>query len=809
MSITLSDNISLTAPKPTRTTEVVGINNSTHPGGAPSVYPVKESIPEYMRHLYMETIDGTGKKWVLRNPLDILSWSPVPFPNVEPTLDGVWAIKKVGDTYTWEDASSGGGGGSWGSITGTLSAQTDLQAELDNKANTDGNPMARFEVADAVGNSDAVSLQQFNNRVQTDVPVGAVFDNTQIDPQEGTGIAIDKTDPMAPIFTTALTIVEVTYAELKAHHLAGTLIPGQRYKIVDFKSQWEMDTKEYSGAAGNPYGFDTIIEPLIITAISKTELHTTAFSETYPRHIIEYAPDWDWVENLGSTQPTGEITFRQDLELKLSAGFDYVGFRATRFAVTAPEWVVGDTYARLKTCSVPDPAGDALYISMKAGNTGNDPTDSATDGVWWMLFRPAGADTTSLYRDYVAADWTNAGGYHTDNMAQTDTFGFQVDKTRFQNFPTFAFASDLTATAGKGTITADAIGEVPATDAMFCTEAIGFTYFDEVGLTLYTKTSAVDTDPCTGVTWDDVPMGYEVYYYSHIENKGNVMLAANNNGEYYGNYYIQLDHSVSGMTIVSNYIYQVIFQNMFGGTMKNYIFGAAWAIIIASSTRWFQNNYMEGFSFIDGLGTVDVSADMNKNIFIRKGAARDNLTSRLLNGTSYTGAGTLIYRGGWLHANKELSLYNCNILGELKYNTNVILTNSIVEAGASITNSSIIAHGYASNQTSGYNTGNTITGKISNSIIQDMDKCELGGDLVGVVGEHWFEVKIPVDKNFTDVKFHIPVWIGKNVWSGTPSDISYVTVTKKYIDDINTPTLEKLWYQEIDVNGVATDVEIV
>ena len=64
MAITLSDNIKLTAPKPIRTTDIVGIDSNTHPTGAPSVYPVKESIPDYMRHLYMETIDGTGKKWV-------------------------------------------------------------------------------------------------------------------------------------------------------------------------------------------------------------------------------------------------------------------------------------------------------------------------------------------------------------------------------------------------------------------------------------------------------------------------------------------------------------------------------------------------------------------------------------------------------------------------------------------------------------------------------------------------------------------------------------------------------------------------
>lgn len=38
--------------------------------------------------------------------------------------------------------SGGGGGGTWGSITGTLSAQTDLQAALDAKANVGGSGLS-------------------------------------------------------------------------------------------------------------------------------------------------------------------------------------------------------------------------------------------------------------------------------------------------------------------------------------------------------------------------------------------------------------------------------------------------------------------------------------------------------------------------------------------------------------------------------------------------------------------------------------------------------------------------------------------
>jgi len=136
MSITLGDNISLPVGKPLRTTQVVGVATSTY--GAPSTYPNKEAIPEYMRYLYMEIADDTGKRWVLRNLLDKYDWSPIPIPHIEPSIDGVWGIRKAGDNYTWEAVTAGGGGGgTWGSITGTLSAQTDLQTELDTKIGED------------------------------------------------------------------------------------------------------------------------------------------------------------------------------------------------------------------------------------------------------------------------------------------------------------------------------------------------------------------------------------------------------------------------------------------------------------------------------------------------------------------------------------------------------------------------------------------------------------------------------------------------------------------------------------------------
>jgi len=43
-------------------------------------------------------------------------------------------LKTDGSALSWQFDSGGGGGGTWGSITGTLSDQIDLKSALDGKA---------------------------------------------------------------------------------------------------------------------------------------------------------------------------------------------------------------------------------------------------------------------------------------------------------------------------------------------------------------------------------------------------------------------------------------------------------------------------------------------------------------------------------------------------------------------------------------------------------------------------------------------------------------------------------------------------
>jgi len=92
--------------------------------------------------------------------------------NMLPALAGnatkVLAVNGAADDVEWV-AASGGGGGTWGSITGTLSAQTDLQAALDAKA-------AKFpSVRTFTGTTDTLVIGDAGNTVNANCATACVI----------------------------------------------------------------------------------------------------------------------------------------------------------------------------------------------------------------------------------------------------------------------------------------------------------------------------------------------------------------------------------------------------------------------------------------------------------------------------------------------------------------------------------------------------------------------------------------------------------------------------------------------------------
>jgi hypothetical protein len=87
--------------------------------------------------------------------------------------------KRIRIAYSWIDSalSGGGGGGTWGSITGTLSSQTDLNTALNNRWNLSGN--AGTSSSNYIGTSDAQPLYFGYNGIKSGIIDGSTG-NTSI-----------------------------------------------------------------------------------------------------------------------------------------------------------------------------------------------------------------------------------------------------------------------------------------------------------------------------------------------------------------------------------------------------------------------------------------------------------------------------------------------------------------------------------------------------------------------------------------------------------------------------------------------------
>ena len=215
----------------------------------------------------------------------------------------------------------------WGGITGTLSSQTDLQFALDNKADTSGNALSRFEVANAVGQNDAVNLQQLT-------PVETKADNAQ-----GTA---DNAEQIAQANTTAITgkqddlgfgaagQILATNATVDDTEWVDVTVTGDMFKSTyDINDDGVVDSADFASDAG------TVNHLTVETAVPSGAVFTdTVYDDTAIQADVD--SKWDGTENLEVTVDKGLRTSTQNL-LKWQVatgsapfvGKDYVTFGDT------------------------------------------------------------------------------------------------------------------------------------------------------------------------------------------------------------------------------------------------------------------------------------------------------------------------------------------------------------------------------------------------------------------------------------------------------------------------------------------------
>jgi hypothetical protein len=118
---------------------------------------------------------------------------------------------------------------------------------------------------------------------------------------------------------------ENTYSQVLALSQAGQLVTGATYKITDYQTIHVIPNTTDINTGPT--------EPLLVKAISSSEIDKRATSTLYPNDIIEYDFDNNLAEN-GTTPTKGLILFRHDLINDVSTLYDWRQVRFRRWFPT-------------------------------------------------------------------------------------------------------------------------------------------------------------------------------------------------------------------------------------------------------------------------------------------------------------------------------------------------------------------------------------------------------------------------------------------------------------------------------------------
>jgi hypothetical protein len=178
-----------------------------------------------------------------------------------------------------------------------------------------------------------------------------------------------------------ISVIQVTFAELKALKDASNLTTGSYYLISDYKTVYKQPVTGIisDSAQGITDGLDTPIEPIIIQAVTEEQFQPYGFSTVYSSDIVYYDYDLDLSDG-GSVNAKGAIYRRQDVSRAIDIGFDWRTIKFRRYEATTTDWSDVTVYAKNETAKV----GTMVYISMEDANVGNDPVTTVNDK--WVKF---------------------------------------------------------------------------------------------------------------------------------------------------------------------------------------------------------------------------------------------------------------------------------------------------------------------------------------------------------------------------------------------------------------------------------------
>ncbi len=194
-----------------------------------------------------------------------------------------------------------------------------------------------------------------------------------------------------------------------------------------------------------------------------------------------------------------------------------------------------------------------------------------------------------------------------------------------------------------------------------------------------------------------------------------------------------------------------------------------------------------------------------------------NTTIRYMRNTiikSWNGFGTEIFV-------YELNTNNARIFANITWARSVYVYNSFIQSYHNIqTRGDVYVSNSEIRDTEWYVVSTQINNKdiyldgttvnasyVSNCPVR-MINCTINGSLIDVSvpdGCEWRGVTIPANVSFKNVSFENQFWYGQNVWIGSAVNLIGKKISKFYSDNYTDPsaaTVEKLWYEETDVNGI-------
>lgn len=174
-------------------------------------------------------------------------------------------------------------------------------------------------------------------------------------------------------------IINKTFAQLMTLKNDEELVPGQFYRITDFKTKYLQPVSEIVKESTNP-------EPLICLAIGVDTISHRVYSEIFREDIIFWDCNDNTVEEVGGSR-TGKIYFRHDTDRNIKAWYDWRNIEFLRYEsdiyIDFELWDDGVSYS---IGSVVIGGDDCLYVNLRpvAENSGVTPESDPSN--WVKIF---------------------------------------------------------------------------------------------------------------------------------------------------------------------------------------------------------------------------------------------------------------------------------------------------------------------------------------------------------------------------------------------------------------------------------------